>query len=85
MNIVTYLDNDKLNQPDTQEATVFMVEGTSPLSPQQLVRQFPLVFKQGVGRLAGEYHIKLKDNINPVQHAPRRVPVALRERLKVTW
>ena len=83
MNVVTYLDNDKLNKPDTQDAEVFVIEDTT-LSLQQLVRKFPRVFKQGVGRLAGEYHIRLKDNANPVQHAPRRVPVALREQLKKT-
>ena len=83
MNVVTYLDNDKLSKPDTQDAEVFVIEDTT-LSLQQLVRKFPRVFKQGVGRLAGEYHIRLKDNANPVQHAPRRVPVALREQLKKT-
>ena len=83
MNVVTYLDNDKLNKPDTQDAEVFILESAT-LSLQQLVREFPGVFKQGVGRLAGEYHIRLKDNINPVQHVPRRVPVALREQLKKT-
>ena len=83
MNVVTYLDNDELSKPDTQDAEVFVIEDTT-LSLQQLVRKFPRVFKQGVGRLAGEYHIRLKDNANPVQHAPRRVPVALREQLKKT-
>ena len=77
MNVVTYLDNDKLNKPDTQNAEVFIIEGTTP-SLQQLVQKFPRVFKRGVGKLAGEYHIRLKDNATPVQHASRRVPVALR-------
>lgn len=65
MNVVTHLDNDKLNKPDTQDAEVFVIEGTT-LPLQQLVQKFPRVFKQGVGRLAGEYHIRLKNNVTPV-------------------
>ena len=41
-----------------------------------------IVFREGVGRLEGEYHIRLDSQIDPVQHAPRRVPVALRDRLQ---
>ena len=37
-----------------------------------------------MGCLEGEYHIRLNADIDPVQHAPRRVPVALRERLQET-
>ena len=84
MNIVTYLDNDKLNKPDTQDAEVFMLQNTSLLSSQQLVKKFPTVFKEGVGKLAGKYQIRLQGDASPVQHAPRRVPVALRDRLKTT-
>ena len=80
MNIVTYLDNDKLNKPETQDAEVFMLQNMSLLSPQQLTKKFPTVFEQGVGKLAGKYQICLKGDASPVQHAPRRVPVALRDR-----
>ena len=40
------------------------------------------VFSEEVGQLDGEYRIKIDSTVNPVQHAPRRVPVALRNRLK---
>ena len=43
-----------------------------------MVHQLTGVFKQGVDRFTGEYHICLKDNINPVQY------VTLREQLKKT-
>ena len=35
-----------------------------------------------IGCLSGGHHIVLKDNMTPVIHAPRRVPVALRPKLK---
>ena len=37
-----------------------------------------------MGRLESEYRIRLDSKIDPVQHAPRRVPVALREQLRKT-
>ena len=42
------------------------------------------MFGEGVGLLEGEYHIQLKEDAVPVQHAPCRVPVALRDRLRNT-
>ena len=46
--------------------------------------KYPKVFGVGIGCLKGEYHIRLDPQCTPVQHAPRRVPVALRDRLKKT-
>ena len=37
---------------------------------------------QGLGKLPGQYHIEIDRDVNPVVHAPRRVPVALRDKLK---
>ena len=34
--------------------------------------------------LEGEYHIEVESAVPPVQHAPRRVSVALKEKLKAT-
>ena len=42
------------------------------------------MFDGGVGLLKGTYHIRLDTSVDPVQHAPRRVPVPLRECLKET-
>ena len=44
----------------------------------------PNVFSEGVGLLEGIYHIRLDPSFDPVQHVPRRVPVPLRDILKVT-
>ena len=84
MKIVAYLDNDKLHQPDVRHATVFAVEPTNAISQRQLVAQYPKVFREAVGKVSGKYHIRLDPNAVPVQHAPRRVPVALRQQLKET-
>jgi len=49
-----------------------------------LPRKF-LEFKecfQGVGQFKDEYRIVLKDNVKPVVHAPRKVPLALKPLLK---
>ncbi|CAC5376660.1 unnamed protein product [Mytilus coruscus] len=37
---------------------------------------------EGIGELEGYHHIELDKSINPVIHPPRRVPIALQERLK---
>ena len=40
--------------------------------------KFPNVFSEGLGRLEGQYTIRLDETVPPVQHAPRRISVALR-------
>ena len=85
MNVVTYLDNDSLNKPDTGGASVYAVStGKQPVTQTELIELYPQVFKEGVGCLEGEYHIRIDPQQAPVQHPPRKVPVALRDRLKST-
>jgi hypothetical protein len=65
---------------DTSDET-----GTSKLSTQQtseeIIKEYDDVF-QGLGCLEGEYHIKTNPNVTPVVHVPRKVPYALRDKLK---
>ena len=84
MSIVAYLDNDQLNKPTVQNAEVYAVhdQNSSSLAKEQLIKKYPSVFSDGVGLLEGEYHIRLDSQVTPVQHAPRRVPVAYRESLQ---
>ena len=84
MKIVSYLDNDQLSQPSTGESTVYKVDNATPVATRQLIKSYPKVFSDGVGLLQGHYHIRLDSNAVPVQHAPWRVPVPLRARLKET-
>ena len=46
-----------------------------------LIEQYNDVFK-GLGCLGNEYHIDVDKSVIPVQHVPRRVPVAMKELLK---
>ena len=80
MNIIQYLDKDQLNRPQESYGEVYIhdVPASSPISTDQLIKSFPCVFADGVGALAGEYHIVLDESARPVQHPPRRVPVAIR-------
>ena len=89
MNIVKYTDNDAINKPQSDGAPIHAVDNTvssnavhATMSKESLVKGFPQVFAEEVGQLDGEYHIKLDTTMAPVQHAPRRVPVALQARLK---
>ena len=74
MKIVTNLDSDKLNRPETGGASVYLVDDPGLLSTQQLIEQYPTVFGEGVGQLEGQYHIRLDESASPVQHSPQRVP-----------
>ena len=75
MNIISYLDNDAINKPSTRGAQVYAISQYSqPLTKEQLVSRC----------LDGEYHIRVDPQQTPVQHPPRRVPVALRDHLKST-
>ena len=86
MTIIKYLDNDQLNHPQTSDGGVYAHDASIEpvLSADQLVKKFHRVFSDGVGKLPGEYHMTLDETVKPVQHPPRRVPVAIRERLRET-
>lgn len=45
------------------------------------MREFPDLFK-GLGCFENEYKIELKEDAKPVAHAPRRVPLAIKDKLK---
>ena len=84
MKLVSYLDNDELNKPETKGTAVFTLEVQRYALKEQLINQHPMVFSENVGQLEGEYHIRLNTSIEPIQHALRRVPVAIRDQLKET-
>ena len=88
MKIIKYIDNDELSKPRTGNAPVYAVESThanktcASITKETLIEQYPEVVSEGVGKLDGEYHIRIDSSIDPVQHAPRRVPVALPAKVK---
>ncbi|PFX22432.1 Uncharacterized protein K02A2.6 [Stylophora pistillata] len=81
-----FLDCNLVDSKRTSEGDVYAHDApTEPvLSADQLVKKFPRVFSDGVGKLPGEDHMELDEAVKPVQHPPRRVPVAIRERQRET-
>lgn len=43
---------------------------------------FPKIIKTYSGCLSGTYSIKVDENIQPVIHPPRKIPIALRDTVK---
>ena len=89
MKIIKYIDNDEINKLQTGNALVYALENTNttkstrdPITQEALIKKYPEVFSDGVGKLAGEYHIRIDSTMDPVQHAPRRLPVALRAKVQ---
>ena len=83
MKIISYLDNNQLNQPTTGNATVCELGLPKLVSIKQLISKYP-IFGSGVGLLDGKYHIVPDETVTPVQDFPRKVPVPLRDILKST-
>ena len=82
MNIIQYKDNDLLNKPQKDNAPVYALEDKpTALTKQELMAKFPKVFGEGVGQLDGIYKIRIDETVQSVQHAPRRIAVALRPKL----
>ena len=49
--------------------------------PDDIWSEYEENFK-GIGLLPGKHHIKIDSSVEPVVHPPRRVPIALREKIK---
>ena len=91
LNIIQYTDNDELTRPRTNGAAVFSTEEVInkqiPQPPVKLqsvedvIGAFPEVFAKVTGAMQGEYTIRLDRNAQPVQHTPRRVPLAIRDKV----
>ncbi|XP_063628947.1 uncharacterized protein LOC134800377 [Cydia splendana] len=60
---------------------VFAVSETEQLHSPAFVTEYKDVF-QGIGCLPGSYKIRVNRECKPVVHAPRKVPIPLREKLK---
>ena len=89
MGVVEIKASDAIWRPHTSGGRVFSVENvmssSKPLTKEQVIEMFPDVFDEGLGLLEGEYHIRLNDSTKPVQHAPPRGQLALRNKIKETF
>lgn len=76
-------DNDKLRPLKSWKgANVYTTQTSSEtLTKESIFKQYPEVFSEAVGKLETRYKIQIDESVPPVQHAPRRVPAALRSRL----
>lgn len=63
------------------ELGLITVHAVCNVSSTKLIELYDDVFR-GLGCLGEEYHINVDKSITPVQHVPRRVPVAMKEPLK---
>ena len=52
------------------------------LTQEKIVHNYRDVFT-GLGKLPGTYHIDMDPNTKPVQENPRRVPIPVKDELKV--
>ena len=82
---IVFLDNDHIHPPNTGGAHVYSIDNIAPVLTQHLIKKYPAVLSSGVGLLECVYHVRLDTSVDPVQHAPRQVPVPLRECLKETF
>ena len=67
MNLIQILDSDHL--------------GVVKIDSDPLLDEYADVF-EGLGKLAGQYKITVDETIKPVVHPPRRLPVAIIERVQ---
>ena len=64
------------------EKKVEMIAGKSAKELRQTVmKMYPNLFKS-LGKMEPEHHIKLKEDISPNVHPPRKIPVSLRGKIK---
>ncbi|VDI47522.1 Hypothetical predicted protein [Mytilus galloprovincialis] len=71
MNLVT-INYDNIQALDINEIS---------LSEKSVFRQYKDVF-DGTGCLPGTYRLEIDETVRPVVHPPRKIPVALRDKLK---
>ena len=60
--------------------TVFSVD-SNVLTKERLFECYPSNFN-GLGCFPGEYTIQTDENVSPIAHPPRKVPIALKTKLK---
>ena len=75
-------NTDEENQKNIIEENVKRISGKKGDDlMQKILKLYPEVFT-GLGRLEPPYHMQLEENSTPVIHAPRKIPVSLRSKLK---
>lgn len=79
LNLVQRIPVHKVHEEQPKKMTVKGED--SRAIPEDIVKKYDDVFK-GLGCMPGEHSIKVDPNIQPVIHPPRKVPLALKEKVK---
>ena len=85
MKLIEFTDNDALHKLATRGAQVYAFNGAL-ISKAVITERYATLFGDGIGEPEPEskYQIRLDVAVDHIQHASRRVPVALRDRLNAT-
>lgn len=75
------LNNKKVPVPTTQNEKCVSTPLPLNIDKKYILSQFPMAF-QGIGSFAGKCDIHIDKTVNPVVHPPRRIPLAIRDKLK---
>ena len=88
LNEVTSKEDNKKEKDGTSmeragiEKKVEMIAGKSGKELKQtIMKMYPNLFK-GLRKMEPEHHIKLKEDISPKVHPPRKIPASLWEKIK---
>lgn len=68
---------------DCDQLTKTEIKVRNAITKEQVLAEYGDVFT-GLGKLDGQYKISIDESVKPVIHAPRKVPVAIRDQLKIT-
>lgn len=89
MGAVKIKDSDEIRRLDTSHGVVFYVQyaisSSQALTKDRVIKMFPDVFNDSISTCKGEYHIRLNESAKPMQHAPRRGQIDLRNKVKAAW
>ena len=80
MNLLTFHNVDHLGSAETNPTATKAQSSLSELNSDQIFDKYAKCF-EGIGRISEPYHIKLQPDAIPVVHPPRKLPVALRNRV----
>ncbi|KFM78222.1 Retrovirus-related Pol polyprotein from transposon 17.6, partial [Stegodyphus mimosarum] len=58
-----------------------LIQKVMSVNTEDLLEEYKDVF-EGLGCLNGEYKIQLKQDVTPVIHPPRKIPIAIRDKVK---
>ncbi len=80
MNLLTFHNVDYLGSTETNPTATKARSSLSELNSDQIFDKYAKCF-EGIGRISEPYHIKLQPDAIPVVQPPRKLPVALRNRV----